>query len=702
MKRALCLIAALALAPGFASAQGLPSANQVYAGPTSGPQSAPSFRALVPADVPIGSTLDSIGSTRGSILERGASTWGIIPPGTSGLPWVSNGAGADPAYQALTGSGIASGTVANSNLAGMAAGTIKGAVGGGSPSDLTGLQAESLLQFLQSGTGAVQRTLDSWLKINGIHSTDFTASGTVNAQNAQTNVTITSGTAALAVSTALFSSTDCQGGTGCTGTLGNKVITVGGIGAASAPLKTTIIGFTDSQHITLGNNASTSQTAASEPIVWGTDNTTGLQNWLNQCVGFTTSCLLDAGRYLITSTLNTNTNTVIFGAGRFNSEIIQADVSQGGLSVTTTGFGAAHLYYFRISQYLPQSSIITLVNLTGSGAQQYGSTLVDLYLFGGNSALFATNVQFLNIDRNIWSNQSNQGMFHNYPLACTTGIGKIQNSFVTPLSGGNGLVFSSEGGFTIINNDITTQGNQSGVGIVFNSGSVCAGGDVYIDNNNLENWSVGVSFLKGSETNGGSNHITNNDFFNNAQSLSLGDANANWLLDMSVTGNQFYCVTVCVQTTTSVNNISIVGNTFTAMSGTPTGLQVTGTGVSGVAEGNIFNGMTTNVSNVSPKFLAESIVNGHPVNIGVAPSISTTNCPSAAVTSGSTDQSGKATFTNTATSCTLTFAQSYNAAPFCVASINPGGSPGISSTTTTLNVSFAAGPTQFMWMCRGN
>jgi len=49
----------------------------------------------------------SIGATRGSILERGAASWGIVAPGTSGLPWVSNGTGADPAYQALTNAGHA-------------------------------------------------------------------------------------------------------------------------------------------------------------------------------------------------------------------------------------------------------------------------------------------------------------------------------------------------------------------------------------------------------------------------------------------------------------------------------------------------------------------------------------------------------------------------------------------------------------------
>jgi hypothetical protein len=88
---------------------------------------------------------NAFGSTRGSILERGSAGWVIRTPGTSGFPWVSNGAGADPGYQALTAAGIAaatitstqiasgtitggniaSATVANSNLANMAAGTVK-------------------------------------------------------------------------------------------------------------------------------------------------------------------------------------------------------------------------------------------------------------------------------------------------------------------------------------------------------------------------------------------------------------------------------------------------------------------------------------------------------------------------------------------------------------------------------------------------
>jgi hypothetical protein len=46
---------------------------------------------------------DWIGSTRGSVLYRGASAWAILAPGTSGHVLTSNGAGSDPTYQVAGG-----------------------------------------------------------------------------------------------------------------------------------------------------------------------------------------------------------------------------------------------------------------------------------------------------------------------------------------------------------------------------------------------------------------------------------------------------------------------------------------------------------------------------------------------------------------------------------------------------------------------
>ena len=52
-----------------------------------------------PQNATVTSVLDrALGSTRGAILRRGASGWEIVAPGTAGLPLVSAGAGADPAY----------------------------------------------------------------------------------------------------------------------------------------------------------------------------------------------------------------------------------------------------------------------------------------------------------------------------------------------------------------------------------------------------------------------------------------------------------------------------------------------------------------------------------------------------------------------------------------------------------------------------
>lgn len=100
-----------------------------------------------PQAASVTSILDrALGSTRGSILRRGASGWEIVAPSaTVGLPIVSAGTGADPLYQALTvaggGTGIttlaigdllqASSTTALARLAAVATGNvlISGGVG---------------------------------------------------------------------------------------------------------------------------------------------------------------------------------------------------------------------------------------------------------------------------------------------------------------------------------------------------------------------------------------------------------------------------------------------------------------------------------------------------------------------------------------------------------------------------------------------
>lgn len=54
-----------------------------------------------PEEVTASQLLDWLGSTRGSVLYRGAAGWAILAPGTLAFVLTSNGAGADPSYQAI-------------------------------------------------------------------------------------------------------------------------------------------------------------------------------------------------------------------------------------------------------------------------------------------------------------------------------------------------------------------------------------------------------------------------------------------------------------------------------------------------------------------------------------------------------------------------------------------------------------------------
>lgn len=74
---------------------------------SNGPNTVPSYVALPT----IQALLDSIGSTRGSILYRGAGGWAIRVPNTAGFVLTDGGAGADPTWAAggsslLTGAGV--------------------------------------------------------------------------------------------------------------------------------------------------------------------------------------------------------------------------------------------------------------------------------------------------------------------------------------------------------------------------------------------------------------------------------------------------------------------------------------------------------------------------------------------------------------------------------------------------------------------
>jgi hypothetical protein len=60
---------------------------------------APGSTGAFSSAVELSDAIDAVmGSTRGSILYRGASGWAILAPSTAGLKLQTNGAGADPTW----------------------------------------------------------------------------------------------------------------------------------------------------------------------------------------------------------------------------------------------------------------------------------------------------------------------------------------------------------------------------------------------------------------------------------------------------------------------------------------------------------------------------------------------------------------------------------------------------------------------------
>jgi len=162
MRRAVfAAVAWLALAGG-AHAQSQPAAGQVMGNSSAAtrPARAETVTAILDR---------ALGSTRGAIIERGASGWAIVGPGTAGLPWVSSGAGADPGYAVL------------------------GIVGGG-----TGLNVYAIGDILcATGTTTLSRIADvatgQVLRSGGVGACPAWGTGAALTKTDDTNVTATLG-----------------------------------------------------------------------------------------------------------------------------------------------------------------------------------------------------------------------------------------------------------------------------------------------------------------------------------------------------------------------------------------------------------------------------------------------------------------------------------------------------------------------------
>lgn len=119
-----------------------------------------------------------------------------------------------------------------------------------------------------------------------------------NAKRVSATLSITSGSASLTATGGTFAASDV-----------GKVIAVPGAGAAGATLLSTIAGYTSSSAVTLADNASTTLSAVSGTIAYGTDDTDAAQAWLDAIPSSGGSAHAPSGNYTITTRLSRTMNS---------------------------------------------------------------------------------------------------------------------------------------------------------------------------------------------------------------------------------------------------------------------------------------------------------------------------------------------------------------------------------------------------------
>lgn len=164
-------------------------------------------------DFVISTALDTISSTRGAILYRGAAGWAALAPGTATHVLTSNGAGADPTYQAA-GAGFAPAGSAYVTIGNDASLSAERALAASSPVTLTdgGANGSATIAFDQAvalGNNArlaVSRnsgaTVGTRRRLNLIEGSNISISVVDDAANEEVDVTITGSGGAGSTSTA--------------------------------------------------------------------------------------------------------------------------------------------------------------------------------------------------------------------------------------------------------------------------------------------------------------------------------------------------------------------------------------------------------------------------------------------------------------------------------------------------------------------
>ncbi len=249
-----------------------------------------------------------------------------------------------------------------------------------------------------------------------------------NAISVTATVSITSGLAALTATGATFTSTDI-----------GKTIVVPGAGTAGGLLVTTIASFTDATHVGLTANASTTVSAVSKLITYGTDDTTAIQT---QLTAGRVVVLKDNAISLITSALSISVSgSGIVGAGIKSSGLISTSTTVAMISV---GSGVNNIV---LKNFMLTRNTIGTGSAFGIGfGGNTEETLIDhLWIEKQSYGIAALTTSFSWISNCIITNNTNDGLLVG-DIAAAGGMQWYLDNILSQSNGGRGFCFAT--GFT--------------------------------------------------------------------------------------------------------------------------------------------------------------------------------------------------------------------------------------------------------------
>lgn len=422
-------------------------------------------------------------------------------------------------------------------------------------------------------------------------------------------VSIASGSHALTLALPSFSSGDCHTGGGCTGAT-DKAIIVSGAGASGAPLVTTITGYTSTTQVTLAGTASSTLSSSTQTVIFGTDNTTAIQNWINACLGGAT-CVDALGSYVFTGTINITAGMKLqgHGGGSWGATLYYAGNGTAINVNTNSAVAISDFNYVSIPGYGNHVSSVGF-NFTAPTGTNYGSRISGTDISG-----FATAVNSANAQQMFFNTMNINNVEQGFQLA-DAAQPYAGGYLITNVNVGCNVADASKG-FAAIS--LTSGGNLqvSNSMLHFCQYALVASpniaslklGDIYFSNVSMEQNSQACVYLQASAaasqdidsatfTGGDCAGGTPNGFY-------LGNLDTDPILDVAIHGMQILPDSATSSPAYGITvhggnrGTNIGGNMFGGGGGTNNTAILTFTGAVGCSMGNTFRSLTHNLTDNS-------------------------------------------------------------------------------------------------------